>query len=116
MTTVYGIANCSTVQKARLWLGENGVSYEFHDYKKLGVDRSSLVIWCEKFGWEKVLNRSGMMWRKASGEDKQKVVDTGSAIEFMLKIPTAIKRPVIEFENDFLIGFNIDEYKAKLIK
>jgi Spx/MgsR family transcriptional regulator len=116
MITVYGIVNCSTVQKARSWLTANSIDYEFYDYKKLGIDKEHLKTWCNQFGWEKVLNRSGMMWRKASEEDKQKVVDTNSAIEFMLKVPTAIKRPIIELENDFLIGFDAKEYQEKLIK
>jgi len=115
MTTLYGINNCTTVKKARKWLEINHVEYEFHDYKKIGIDAQHLDSWCQKFGWEKVLNMQGMMWKKASAEDKNKVVDQKSAIEFMLKVPTAIKRPIVEFENGLLRGFDEMEYQKSLL-
>ena len=37
ITTVYGIPNCDTVKKARSWLSEQGITYQFHDFKKQGV-------------------------------------------------------------------------------
>jgi arsenate reductase len=40
-TVVYGIPNCDTVKKARVWLEEHGVEFEFHDFKKAGVDRAA---------------------------------------------------------------------------
>jgi arsenate reductase len=116
MLKVYGITNCTTVQKARKWLEANQLEYEFHDYKKLGIDKEHLQAWCQKFGWETILNRKGMMWRKTSDEVKNKVVDEKSAIEFMLEIPTSIKRPVIESDTSLLIGFYEAEYKEALLK
>jgi arsenate reductase (glutaredoxin) len=113
MKTIYGIKNCTTVQKARKWLYVNGVKYEFWDYKTQGVTRELLKTWCKEFGWEKVLNRSGMMWRKADEVRKNKVVDEATAIEFMIEVPTAIKRPILETKTGFLIGFNEQEYATK---
>src|SRR5688572_3126822 len=40
--TLYGIPNCDTVKKARAWLGEQGVAYAFHDFKKQGVPPARL--------------------------------------------------------------------------
>jgi arsenate reductase (glutaredoxin) len=110
MIKVYGIQNCTTVIKARNWLEAHDVQYEFHDYKKLGIDREHLVAWCRVLGWEQVLNRSGMMWRKASESEKTKVVDETSAIDFMLQVPTSIKRPIIENGNKLIRGFDLAEY------
>jgi len=116
MITVYGITNCSTVQKARNWLETNNIEYNFHDYKKVGIDHKNLTIWCAKFGWDKVLNMQGQMWRKASKEEKDKVVDEKSAIEFMIRIPNSIKRPIVELENGKLLrGFDVGEWKNNLI-
>jgi arsenate reductase (glutaredoxin) len=39
---LYGIPNCNTVKKARAWLDEHGVAYDFHDYKKQGIDKAIL--------------------------------------------------------------------------
>lgn len=116
MITVYGITNCTTVQKARNWLEKNGVRYNFHDYKKLGIDVAHLQKWCKKFGWDKVLNMQGQMWRKASDEDKTKVVDEKSAIELMIRVPNSIKRPIVELENgELLRGFDAGEWKEMLL-
>jgi arsenate reductase (glutaredoxin) len=110
MTTIYGIKNCQTVQKALKFLDDNKVQYTFHDYKKQGIDIEHLERWCEKMGWQKILNRSGMMWRKADEETKAKVVDQKTAIEFMLHTPTSIKRPILEGVKGLLIGFTEIEY------
>lgn len=114
MTKVYGITNCVTVQKSLKWLKDNQVDFEFHDYKKLGIDKTHLEIWCKEFGWEKVLNRAGMMWRKASESEKAKVVDQASAIEFMLQTPNSIKRPVVEYSKGLILGFNQSEWESLL--
>ena len=116
MITLYGITNCSTVVKARKWLEDNKIEYKFHDYKKLGIDKEHLEKWCGNIGWEKVLNRSGMMYRKASDEVKNKIINQLSAIEFMLTVPTSIKRPIVEIQVEgdgelILLGFNVEEYK-----
>ena len=116
MIIVYGIANCTTVQKARKWLESNNVEYTFHDYKKLGIDNDHLKSWCKVFGWEQVLNRSGMMWRKASEATKQKVVDEISAIDYMIQVPTSIKRPIVEANSKLLRGFDVVEYKKMFLK
>ena len=39
---LYGIRNCDTVKKARKWLDEHGVDYEFHDFKKDGLSSEKL--------------------------------------------------------------------------
>ena len=64
MITLYGIPNCDTVKKARVWLDTHGAAYAFHDYKKAGVDEAALRGWVSRLGWEKLLNRSGTTFRK----------------------------------------------------
>lgn len=110
MTTIYGIKNCTTVLKAVKWLENNNIEYTFWDYKKQGIDIKHLEKWCDEFGWEKVLNRSGMMWKKADENVKSKVIDQKSAIDFILTTPTSVKRPITDSKNGLLIGFNETEY------
>ena len=62
-TTVYGIANCDTVKRARAWLAEQRIDAVFHDFKKAGVP-AELDAWLAAFGWELLLNRKGTTWRK----------------------------------------------------
>ena len=44
-TVVYGIPNCDTVKKARVWLEEHNVEFEFHDFKKHGVTEPLVQDW-----------------------------------------------------------------------
>ncbi|KAK0345199.1 hypothetical protein LTR94_011874 [Friedmanniomyces endolithicus] len=50
--TLYGIPNCDTVRKVRVWLEQHGVDYVFHDYKKAGIDPVRLGGWVDEHGWE----------------------------------------------------------------
>src|SRR5690606_39448942 len=68
--SLFGNKACDTMKKARTWLDEHGVDYQFHDYKAVGIDRGNLEKWCNEHGWETVLNRAGTTFRKL--EDSQK--------------------------------------------
>ena len=61
MTNIlYGIPNCDTMKKARVWLDDHGVTYRFHNYKTDGIDEATLRRWIDQVGWEKLLNRAGV--------------------------------------------------------
>ena len=111
MTILYGIPNCDTVKKARGWLADRGVAYDFHDYKKSGIDRAHLETWADALGWEKLLNRAGTTFRKLPDADKTDI-DRTKAIELMLAHPSTIKRPVVEHAGKYLVGFKPDEWDA----
>src|SRR3546814_5556585 len=64
---LFGIKACDTMKKARTWLDEHAVSYDFHDYKTAGIDREHLTQWCDEHGWQVVLNRAGTTFRKQLG-------------------------------------------------
>ncbi len=114
MLQVYGIPNCDTMKKARRWLDDHAIEYEFHDYKKKGIDESLLRKWIDQVGWEVLLNRRGMMWRKLD-ETKKQNIDKTSAIGIMLDTPSIIKRPVLVDENqNILVGFKENEYRGLL--
>lgn len=111
--TIYGIKNCDTMKKARLWLEEHGVAHAFHDYKASGIDRDHLERWCDEAGWETVLNRAGTTFRKLPDEAKADL-DRERAIALMLSQPSMIKRPVLEMDGKLLIGFKPEAYAAEL--
>ena len=108
---LYGINNCDTIKKARVWLDANGVPYTFHDYKAQGVDRSRLERWAKRVGWETLLNRAGTTFRKLPATDKENLGER-KAIELMLAQPSMIKRPVLERNEELLVGFAPDKYQA----
>ena len=115
MITVYGIPNCDTVKRARAWLTEQGLAYQFFDFKKAGVPAAELAAWCELLGWERVLNRAGTTWRKLDEADRTAVVDSASAQTLLLSEPSAIKRPVVRWSDGRCsIGFSPPQF-AELI-
>ncbi len=112
---LYGIPNCSTVKKARAWLDEHGVAYEFHDYKKQGVDRATLENWLAQMPWEKLVNRAGMTWRGLAESEKAAVTDNDSACALMMAKPSVIRRPIVEKEGRLLaVGFDANAYASLL--
>ena len=110
MITIYGIPNCDTMKKARKWLAEHGIEYHFHNYKKEGLDESLLSAWVDELGWEALLNKRGMMWRKLDDETKSSI-DEASAIRVMLEMPSIIKRPVLDVGESRYVGFNVNTYE-----
>lgn len=106
---LYGIPNCDTMKKARVWLDAAGVDYSFHDYKKLGVDATKLTAWCDVLGWEILLNRAGTTFKKVP-EASRAGLDQAKAIALMLAQPSMIKRPVLEGKGVLLVGFKPEIY------
>jgi len=112
--TIYGIPNCDTMKKARTWLDEHGVAYDFHDYKKAGIDRERLEAWSKKVGWETLLNRAGTTFRKLPDNDKQGLTEK-KAIALMQAQPSLIKRPVLDLgRGKLLVGFKPEAYAEAL--
>ncbi len=108
---LYGIPNCDTVKKARSWLDARGLGYEFHDYKKAGIDADTLNRWAHEVGWEVLLNRAGTTFRKLGESDKADI-DRGKAITLMMANPSMIKRPVVEGAGALIVGFRPDDWSA----
>ena len=111
--TLYGIPNCDTVKKARVWLDQHDVAYAFHDYKKIGIDRPRLEAWVAEHGWEVVLNRAGTTFRALPDADKANL-DAGRAVTLMLAQPSMIKRPVLDLGDRTMVGFKPERYAAIL--
>ena len=110
---LYGIRNCDTVKKARAWLDAAGISYDFHDYKTAGVDRTRLEGWVERLGWEGLLNRAGTTFRKLPEADKADL-DAARAVALMCAQPSMIRRPVVEAGDALLVGFKPADWEAAL--
>lgn len=113
MTTLYGISNCNTVKKAKDWLEENNITYQFHDFRKQGLTVELLDSFDAVVGWEKLLNKQSTSWRKLSDEQKSNL-SKQTALQYMLETPTLIKRPVLVSAEKMIIGFKADNYQKEL--
>lgn len=109
---LYGIANCNTVKKARDWLEQHCAEYQFHDFKKQGLEAELAQSWLQQIGWESLINRKGLTWRGLSAEQKQIVTDNTSALPLLLEKTSVIKRPLLEQDGKLLhIGFDDASYE-----
>jgi arsenate reductase (glutaredoxin) len=110
MLTLYGIPNCDTVKKARVWLDTQKIAYVFHDYKKAGITEAKLTSWCAETSWEILLNTAGTTFKKLPDAEKTNMTQA-KAIKLMLAQPSMIKRPVVEGGKKLLVGFKPDIYE-----
>ncbi len=107
--TMFGIPNCDTIKKAKKWLDAENISYDFHDYRKQGIDQSMVEDFCQALGWENVLNKRGTTYRQLTQEQKDSLNET-TAVALLVEQPAMIKRPILRVENQLYIGFKAEQY------
>ncbi len=112
MNILYGIPNCDTIRKARKWLAESGIDFQFHDFRKDGLEQKQLKNWVKQVGWEKLLNKRGTTWHQIPAEQKEEL-DEAAAIALLIEHPAMIKRPVLESEQleRIEVGFSTERYQ-----
>ena len=111
--TLFGIPNCDTVKKARTWLDDKGVSFNFHNYKKDGISAEQIQHWLEQVPLKTVLNKASATYRKLSDIEKQQTDVEASAVALLVENPSMIKRPVLMKNDDVIaVGFKPDLYES----
>lgn len=111
MITLYGIKNCDTVKRARSWLEDAGVDYEFHDFRAEGLRREKLEQWLQTLGVETLVNKRSATWKQLDASTRDRFTAT-TAVSVILANPTLIKRPVLEAGEQILVGFDNASYSA----
>jgi len=109
--TIYGIKNCTTMAKARAWLDAHGIPYAFHDYKTAGAPPALVARFAEALGWEELVNRSGLTFRRLPDADKADL-DEARALALMTAHPSLIRRPVLDHDGTLSVGFRPEDYAA----
>lgn len=113
MLTIYGIKNCDTMKKTFAWLDERHIPYQFHDYKKSGLDEVTLQQWLEEYGWQAIVNQKGTTWRKLALDKDTLTNDT--ALSVVKDNLSMIKRPVITLATgQLIIGFQPETWVNQL--
>ena len=105
MLHIYGLKNCDSCRKAVKAFAAAGLSHTFHDLRAEGLETERLDGWLAQAGWEKLLNRKSTTWR-ALPEERRAGLDEAKARALLLANPTLIKRPVIEYAGELLVGFD----------
>src|SRR5688500_17480802 len=110
MYKLYGIPNCDTVKKARVFMDSRGLPVNFIDFKKSQPSETDLKRWAEAFGSLPV-NFKGATYKKH--KDEFESLNLKDKISF-LKIHTSmLKRPILEKDNIVLaFGFDEESYNS----
>lgn len=105
MLRIYGIKSCDTCRKARKYLADKNIEFSFHDLRDDGLDIQMLERWTQRIGWERLLNKQSLTWRKIPEVDRNDM-SRDKALAAMIDNPTLIKRPVIETKKFIAVGFS----------
>ena len=108
MLQIYGIKNCDSVRKAMKYLKENEIAYEFIDFRETPVDEETIHSWLEGTDITTLFNTRGTTYRtlklkELNLNDKDKEL-------WLSKENMLIKRPVITFDNNVIVGYNETHY------
>ncbi|MGP9802414.1 ArsC family reductase [Rheinheimera sp. NSM] len=110
MTIIYGIKNCDTIKKARNWLEQQQIPYQFIDYRTDGLTSEQLQAFSQQCGWQNLLNTRGTTYRQLPDSDKTDL-DESKALALMLGQPAMIKRPLLVHNNEHHLGFKPADYQ-----
>ena len=110
MTTLYGISNCDTCRKAKKWFNENRIAFDFFDFRKNELTQTKIETWIDSIGLDKLINRRGTTWRNLPDELRDKIHGPEN-VDVLNQFPTLIKRPIIEIDDHFLVGFDASVIK-----
>jgi Spx/MgsR family transcriptional regulator len=111
MTRIYGIKNCDTIKKARNYLEQHQLSHQYIDYRQDGVSAELLTEFMQQLNWQELLNTKGTTYRALPDADKQDMT-AEKAVQLMLAQPAMIKRPVLEHNGKFYLGFSEQQYQT----
>ncbi len=114
MLKSYGIPNCNSMKNAFDLLKSKNISFEFHDYKKKGLSPEKLNDFLKNLGSEIVLNRQGSTYKQVDEQTKASIANIESLKTFLLQKTSAIKRPIFEYNGNYLAGLNEKELDSFL--
>jgi Spx/MgsR family transcriptional regulator len=108
--TIYGIKTCSTVGKAKKFMKENGMEFDFVDYKVESVGEEKIREWLKQIDMKVLFNTRGTKYRDL--KLKELDLDDEGKIKWMAKENYLLKRPVIEYGDAKVhVAYDEDEYK-----
>jgi len=110
MITIYGIKNCGSVKKAFQFFNDHSIEYTFVDFKTSPVEKDTIFQWSQKVELAVLLNTKGTTYRTL--DLKSLTLSDNDKIEWMAKENRLIKRPVIEYNSNIIVGFNPTQYEG----
>lgn len=108
---------CSTCQKARKWLEEQGAAFEIRDIKTENPGVEELVLWHQRSGLplRKFFNTSGLLYRSMELKDKLPHMSEEEMLALLATDGMLVKRPLLVSEDFVLVGFREGEWTEKIL-
>jgi arsenate reductase len=113
MLQVYGIKNCDSVKKALAFLKKHNIDFELYDFKTQPVECDKISSWLTKTQMKTLFNSKSTTYRTLGLKEKN--LDEKGMLEWLCKENLLIKRPVIEFNDTLVVGFNEDSYQGAFL-
>ena len=110
MIRIFGIRSCDSCRKAIKWLEQHEVDHEFVDLRADGFSGNDVDRWQASAGWENLLNKRSLTWRKIPRVDREGL-DAARAATLIQEHPTVMRRPLLEVDDRVLLGFDATEYR-----
>ena len=107
---------CTTCQKARKWLDENNIEYEFRDIKLENPSLEELTAWYKLSGLplRKFFNTSGLLYKSMELKTKLPNMTDEEMLALLATDGMLVKRPLAIGDDFVLIGFKETEWVEKL--
>ena len=109
---------CTTCQKAKKWLDNNGIEYELRDIKTDNPTLDELARWYEKSGLplKKFFNTSGLLYKSMELKDKLPGMSEEETLQLLSTDGMLVKRPLLIGEEFVLVGFKEADWVTRLKK
>ena len=106
---------CTTCQKARKWLDDNKIEYEFRDIKLDNPTLDELTEWYKKSGLplKKFFNTSGLLYKSLGLKDKLPTMTDDEMLNLLASDGMLVKRPLLIGDDFVLVGFKEAEWANK---
>ena len=103
---------CTTCQKAKKWLDDNKIEYEFRDIKLDNPTLDELKEWHNKSGLplKKFFNTSGLLYKSLDLKNKLPTMSDDEMLKHLASDGMLVKRPLLIGDDFVLVGFKEDEY------
>ena len=109
---LYGIPNCDTVKKARQWLLASDIDYTFYDVRKNGLSLALLRHFVAKVeDWNVLVNRKSASMRSLSDQQILLSHTLENALLLLVEKPVILKRPILDFDQGLVVGFDATLYQ-----
>ena len=107
---------CTTCQKARKWLDENNIEYEFRDIKLENPSLEELTDWYKLSGLplRKFFNTSGLLYKSMELKTKLPNMTDEEMLALLATDGMLVKRPLAIGDDFVLVGFKEAEWVEKL--